>query len=752
MDRGRIAVRIVLLTLLSAAFGYVFASAFLTFRDFGLRADIDFFWLAQSYLDLRQVRPDDFQLVNLIIGGTAFAGMLLSAVLSGTALTKFGKTHWQRASELRKNGFFAAPGTGFILGKTRLPKRRGRYLSSNVFPHVLCVAPTGRGKTTGFVIPNLLTFRGSAVVLDVKGENFEATARHRAAQGDDVFRFAPTDWNDRRSHRYNPLLRIAELYDPNQQQMELQLLATLFLQTDNDRTSGLLKGGIDLFVAAGLLAFERKVPTLGEIYRITASGGDKRKEFMKRRDEVHNTAAKLIFERMASTNNDTLTSYISLLMTSGLDQWSNPAIDTATSASDFDFRTIRKKPFSVYLVVAPNMVRPMAALIRLFFSDLIASLQDKEPGKGEPWPVMIMLDEFNRLGKMPIVVESIETLRSYRGHLAIVTQTIPALDEIYGENSRRALQGNAGVKLYLTPSDEKTVEELSGAVGMTTKRVVTRSRSIGRNPFEGRSMSERTEETSLLPKDEARRMSLDDIVMVVDAQMPVRAKRIRYFDDPYFKKIHAAQSGELPFPEPSMVVDPKGRAGATEPEMVYKKNGDGPSSQEEREAAPGKSVSGVGSEVNETVKKAESIAASQATEPSDKRLKTSRRKKSTKALRDVPIALRQAELDLGVHESFKLTDMIADDLVAKDAVLSAIAALEDIAPEDDPGQGGASSQSLQSDDAERATEEDGDVGQPLTLETEGEDVRAGIRVSKTRVRDDERTEFEFRAESVTHKV
>jgi type IV secretion system protein VirD4 len=177
-------------------------------------------------------------------------------------------------------------------------------------------------------------------------------------------------------------------------------------------------------------------------------------------------------------------------------------------------------------------------------------MQEKDPGPDEPWPVMIMLDEFNRLGKMPIVVESIETLRTYRGHLAIVTQTIPALDEIYGENTRRALQGNAGVKLYLTPSDEKTVEELSKAVGKTTKTVVTRSQSIGKNPFEGRSQSTRTEESSLLPEDEARRLPLDEIVMVIDAQMPVRAKRIQYFDDRLFKAIHAAQTGELPFPKP----------------------------------------------------------------------------------------------------------------------------------------------------------------------------------------------------------
>ena len=86
-------------------------------------------------------------------------------------------------------------------------------------------------------------------------------------------------------------------------------------------------------------------------------------------------------------------------------------------------------------------------------------------------------------------------------------------------------------------------------MGKTTKTVITRSRSIGKNPFEGRSQSTRTEETSLLPEDEARRLPLDEIIMVVDAQMPVRAKRIQYFDDRLFAAIHGGQKGELPFPE-----------------------------------------------------------------------------------------------------------------------------------------------------------------------------------------------------------
>ena len=551
MGKTRLAVGVILVTVVAVAMGYALASAVLTFKDLGFQSEIDFFYIAENYRAIRAIRPNDFQLINFIMGGAGVAGLMMSLAMSGSALTRFGYTHWQTKREMKRNGFFGKPGTGFVIGKLGKPSSRAPLICSQTFPHALIVAPTGRGKTTGFVIPNLLTWQGSAVVLDVKGECFEATARHRASQGDEVFRFAPTDWEDKRTHRYNPLLRIFELTDPARQQMELQLLATLFLQNDNDRVQGLLKGGIDLFVAAGLLAFQRKKPTLGEIYRISASGGNKQKEYLARSHEVENKAAKLIFTRLASTNNDTLTSYVSLLMTSGLDQWQNPAIDEATEVSDFDFRTIRKKPFSVYLVVQPLMVKPLAPLIRLFFSDLLSALQDKEPGPDEPWPVMIMLDEFNRLGKMPIVAESIEVLRHYRGHLAVVTQTIPAIDELYGENTRRALQGNAGIKLYLTPSDEKTVEELSKAVGKTTKTVVTRSRSVGKNPFEGRSQSERTEETPLLPEDEARRLPLDEIVVVVDAQMPVRAKRVVYFEDPFFKRIYGAQAGELPFPQKS---------------------------------------------------------------------------------------------------------------------------------------------------------------------------------------------------------
>ncbi|MEY8099535.1 type IV secretory system conjugative DNA transfer family protein [Falsihalocynthiibacter sp. S25ZX9] len=163
--------------------------------------------------------------------------------------------------ELRQGKFFNKPGLGFLVAKTSKPNRKAKFISSEKFPHCLVIAPTGRGKGTGYVIPNLLTTKGSAVVLDVKGENFEKTARHRKSIGDKIIRFASTDFKGS-SHRYNPLLRIYALENESEQMFELQKLATLFLQSDNSANEGLFRGGMDAFVAGVLTAFERNFTTV----------------------------------------------------------------------------------------------------------------------------------------------------------------------------------------------------------------------------------------------------------------------------------------------------------------------------------------------------------------------------------------------------------------------------------------------------------------------------------------------------------
>lgn len=125
----------------------------------------------------------------------------------------------------------------------------------------------------GYVIPNMLLFPGSTVVLDVKGEIFEATARHRAAQGDRVFRFAPFVI-DRPSHRDNPLERVAKIPHLDRRYTELAKITDYFLTVSEKGNAGdFLTEGREFFVAAGLLAIERERATMGEISRILFGSG-----------------------------------------------------------------------------------------------------------------------------------------------------------------------------------------------------------------------------------------------------------------------------------------------------------------------------------------------------------------------------------------------------------------------------------------------------------------------------------------------
>jgi type IV secretion system protein VirD4 len=78
---------------------------------------------------------------------------------------------------------------------------------------------------------------------------------------------------------------------------------------------------------------------------------------------------------------------------------------------------------------------------------------------------MVMLDEFDQLGPMPIVEQALKQLAGHGARVSIITQSIPGLDNIYGENTRLSLESAAGMKLYLAANDKKTAGEISDALG-----------------------------------------------------------------------------------------------------------------------------------------------------------------------------------------------------------------------------------------------------------------------------------------------
>ncbi|MFD1797829.1 type IV secretory system conjugative DNA transfer family protein [Paracoccus aurantiacus] len=234
----------------------------------------------------------------------------------------------------------------------------------------------------------------------------------------------------------------------------------------------------------------------------------------------------------------------------GLGLWVNPKVDRVTSGNDFSWSTLRMKPQSVYIVANSDDIVTLAPLMRLLFGELIATLRSSLPNQNtEPWPVQIILDEFDQLGRMPIVVQSLKQLAGHGGRVSIITQSIPGLDNIYGENDRLSLESGAGMKFFISPNEKKTAAEVSEALGKTTRLSVSDSLSSDGRGFRRRSVSRRNEERPLMSPDEVRKLDVSKVILIPERQNPILADRIVYYEDPYFSKIMAAQTGPLPYPD-----------------------------------------------------------------------------------------------------------------------------------------------------------------------------------------------------------
>ncbi len=528
-----------------------------------------------------------FQTSYLIVTGTLVIGIALAAVIALTGrLTTYGSAHFQDRAELRRNKMLAEFGAGLLFGRyVEPPKHTGKselkistrkspvkkmapafhakwgsvLISAHydTFPNAIMVAPTGAGKTVSYVVPTCLTFPGSMVVLDVKGEIFEKTSRHRKATGDDVFRFAPLDFKNP-THQYNPIHRISRFKNEDQRHTELQKLSGYFLQSENADLGSWMKGAQQLFVAAGMLAIQRGVPTLGEIYRIlfgTGEGDDihvsQNERLTNNAEEVKAKAARQTFSKFGSRSDRQLDSYMGILEGTGLENWSNPRIEKVTRRNEIDFSTIRAKSQSVYLCVNSDDIPIMSSLIRLFFTELVAYLRGAgKLSEKEPNPVLIMLDEFDQLGHMPIFVKAIKETRGNGGRISIVTQSIPGLSTIYNEHERQSLLANCGMKIYITANERTTAKEIEADLG--TRTGVSTSVSVDRAGFSfGRgTVSHNSEERPLLTDSQIRKLDNSHVILIPEKQHPILAERIEYFRDPMLQPIYDAQDGlEFPYPD-----------------------------------------------------------------------------------------------------------------------------------------------------------------------------------------------------------
>ena len=543
--------------LVSAVFsflpGVLFASIYTTFKDGFSQEKVDSF----EMLDFWRYTPFEtdawtleFDIILLVFGGTMTGSVVLGLVLSfPRQMNSHGSAKWASHREMIKLGYLLPYKQilGPVFGKSTGPKAMGKYLSSGNHAHSLIVAPTRAGKGVGVVIPTLLTFNGSVVVLDVKGELFDLTSRAREARGDRVYKFNPLDESGI-THRYNPIDDIASLPRARQFTAARRLAANLIIAKSKS-AEGFVEGARDLFAAGVVSVIERGTPTVGAIYALFSQPGDKSDLFANLAIESQSEEARGIFDNMAGNDLKIITSYTSVLGDGGLNLWADPLIQRATETSDFSIRTLRSEPSSIYLCVNANDIIVLSPLMRLLFQQMVSTLQNRLPEEDDVFEVLFLLDEFKSLGKMSLIETAITTLAGFGGRFMIVVQNLSNLTEIYGPAGKENFLGNCGVQVFMATADAETPQYISKAIGDFTRKARSKSWSSN-DPFSGSSIQEREEGSRLIRPEEIRLLPNEEEIVLLTGEPPLRLRKIRYYEDNVFKKVFEQQQGDLPLPEP----------------------------------------------------------------------------------------------------------------------------------------------------------------------------------------------------------
>jgi len=461
---------------------------------------------------------------------------LLAIFLSPSKKKLFGEARFAKRIDIQKAGLLGD--NGIIVGRLG-----SRYLMFGGQQHAIISAPTRSGKGVGIVIPNLLNWPESVVVLDIKQENWDITSGYRQKHGQECFLFNPAA-TDYRTHRYNPLAYINA--DPNFRIDDVQKIANMLFPDVQGTDVIWTATPRGLFL--GIVLYLAETPglpvTLGQVVRETLKDGDGSQYF-----------ARLINDRVAAGNPlsnacvRALNSYISIsaentragIMTSfrsRLELWMNPLVDAATSANDFDLRDIRKKRMSVYLGVTPDNLERMAPLLNLFFQQLIDLNTRELPNQNKQLKhsCLLLMDEFTAIGKIGILSKGISYIAGYGLRMLPIIQSPSQLVDVYGADTAQTFTTNHALNIIFPPkaSETQTAKDISEWLGYETVKSVSRSRSNRLLKKDNDSNSTSEQQRALMLPQEITSLGLNRELIIMENVPPILADKVVYFKDAVF--------------------------------------------------------------------------------------------------------------------------------------------------------------------------------------------------------------------------
>ncbi|EZH80199.1 conjugal transfer protein TraG [Ectopseudomonas composti] len=468
-------------------------------------------------------------------------GMTIWRARQAPRVTTYGSARWAGADEVRKAGLTQP--TGVFLGQFA-----DQYLRHEGPEHVLTFAPTRSGKGVGLVVPTLLSWPASAVIHDIKGENWSLTAGWRSRFSYCLL-FNPTDLA---SAAYNPLLEVRR---GAHEVRDVQNIADILVDPEGalERRNHWEKTSHALLVGAILhVLYADQDKTLRGVANFLSDPACTLELTLHRMmttphldDAPHPVVASAAREVLNKSDNER-SGVLSTAM-SFLGLYRDPTVAEVTSRCDWRIADLisAEHPVSLYLVVPPSDISRTKPLIRLILNQVGRRLTESLNGSDgieRRHKLLLMLDEFPALGRLDFFETALAFMAGYGLRAFLISQSLNQIDKAYGQN--HSILDNCHVRVTFATNDERTAKRISETLGTATELRAQRNYAGHRlAPWLGHLMVSRQETARpLLTPGEVMQLPSDEAVVMLSGLAPIRAKKLRYFTDANF------QSRVLPAP------------------------------------------------------------------------------------------------------------------------------------------------------------------------------------------------------------
>ena len=469
----------------------------------------------------------------IIAGAGGIVSILVAIFLSilrareASDVTTYGSARWAETKDVEAAGLLKPDGV--VLGRFEQ-----NYLRHDGPEHVLCFAPTRSGKGVGLVVPSLLTWPGSAIVHDIKGENWQLTAGWRS-RFSRVLLFDPTNPE---SAAYNPLLEVRR---GDSEVRDVQNVADILVDPEGllerrnhwEKTSHALLVGAILHVLyaeadktlAGVAAFlsdpRRPIEATLTAMMKTPHLGD-------RPHPVVAQAARELLNKSDNERSGVLSTAMSFL---GL--YRDPVVARVTSRCDWRISDLIEgdRPATLYLVVPPSDISRTKPLVRLVLNQIGRRLTEDLHAERRH-RLLLMLDEFPALGRLDFFESQLAFMAGYGLKAFLIAQSLNQIEKAYGQNN--AILDNCHVRVAFATNDERTAKRVSDALGTATEMRAMKNYAGHRlSPWLGHLMVSRQETARpLLTPGEIMQLPPHEELVLVSGAPPIRAQKARYFKDP----------------------------------------------------------------------------------------------------------------------------------------------------------------------------------------------------------------------------